>query len=145
MSDEVGFYVSCDFPDPVKRICAQYRTKLSVSRVIERGVYLGGYADAEAWVVSMYVIDQVCRVCGLTQAGIGSVPQKERCLRHAWDEPAALLLFHAASESAEEAMKAAGEKAEQFNRDPRAWCWEMEQFVDKREYLARKMATGDTG
>jgi len=145
MSEEEGFFVRCDYPDSVKRIRARYRTKLSVSRVVGRGVYLGGYADAEAWAVSMYVIDQVCRACGLTRADIGSVPKQEQCLRHAWGDPVALLLFHAVGETDEEAMKGAGEKAEQFNQDPRAWRWEVEQFVDRREYLARKLATGHTG
>ena len=145
MSDEGGFYINVDYPDSIKRIRGRHSTKISISKVFQRGVYLGGYADDERWLVSVYIITDVCRVCGFVPASVQNPPEREHCSRHSWDHAVAMLLLTGAGKTVEEAMKDAGDQAEQFNKDPEARSWRIEQFLYRREYLQANSRISNKG
>ena len=136
LSDD-SFQVKVNFvlPHSIREIERRHSTKISISKTCQYGV-ISGYGHHEGWLISVYVITDVCIYCGELRLSIGNVPQHERCSRHRWAEQSkAVLLFHAIGDTFEAAMQQAEEQAEKFLKDPGNWNWEIELFLSRYEFL----------
>jgi hypothetical protein len=138
MAIEPAFFPGIDFPVSLQQLVERYSTKISVSRVSQKvSIYQGGID--ETWAISVFVIDDICRVCGLIPL-FGDVSVIQKCLRHSWDKSKAILLFHSVGENLQSAFKTAGDKADEFLASPEMWSknrqWKIEEFLSPLEYLS---------
>ncbi len=135
MLEEDSFQIDVILPYPILEIERRYNTKVSISKVCQRGI-INGYGVHKGWMISVYIISDVCTYCGELRYNIGKAPNHEKCTRHRWAARSqALLLFHTIGDTYSEAMKNAGDKAGDFLKDPESWDWEIEIFMSRQEYL----------
>ena len=138
MTIEPAFFPGIDFPVSLQQLVERYSTKISVSRISQKvSIYQGGID--ETWAISVFVIADICRRCGLIPL-FSNVSVTQKCLRHSWDKSSAILLFHSVDENLQSAFNAAGDKADEFLTSPEKWSknkrWEIEKFLSPLEYLS---------
>lgn len=132
--DNPDFFSKIDIPLSLQKLVGKYGTKISVSKVVQGGIY-GGYCYVEDWLVSVYIITDICRVCGEAIV-VGRTVKKEKCSRHSWDRAIAILLFDTVDTNLQSAFEKAGKEADRFLASPEKWVdWKVEKFLTPNEYI----------
>lgn len=121
--------LNIELPISLGKIWRSYDVELGIYRSRQTGIIVNA-----AWVFTLSIITQVCRVCGSLRKGPFQ-PLSNSCLRHSWDTPASVLIIGGTGETLDDAIASAGNKANTLLQSPESDKWKVNLYLDREEYI----------
>ena len=117
-------------PEPLKKVCEQYETTLSVSKFA-----MHHPLAPDDWYIHLYILTRICRTCGQLDLDFDQTSGR-RCLRHTWlTGERRILLVHGRGDTLKKALLEAADSAASFLENPLRTRWLVELFLERQDHI----------